>query len=135
MITRSGFCCCGGLRLRLGSAIENEHQRGFAAALAFDSRILGPKHSNCQRDDFFLPKAGFIRILSPGKPGTPPCKSGQLEKDLGLEVSSARHAARLIIFEFMRSFFVGSSALVAHLPDLRYTGTNARNLRTLAISV
>jgi len=56
MITRSGFCCCGGLRLRLGSAIENEHQRGFAAALAFDSRILGPKHSNCQRDDFFYPK-------------------------------------------------------------------------------
>src|SRR5881396_2806871 len=101
MITRSGFCCCGGLRLRLGSAIENEHQRGFAAALAFDSRILGPKHSNCQRDDFFLPKAGFIRILSPGKPGTPPCKSGQLEKDLGLEVSSVRHAARLIIFEIM----------------------------------
>ena len=73
--------------------------------------------------------------LPPGKSGTPPCKSGQLEKDLGLEVSSARHAARLIIFEFMRSFFVASSALVAHLLDLRYTGTNARNLRTLAISV
>src|SRR5437899_1888488 len=67
--------------------------------------------------------------------GTPPCKSGQLEKDLGLEVSSARHAARLIIFKIMRSFFVGGSALVAHLLDLRYTGTNARNLRTLAISV
>jgi hypothetical protein len=43
-------------------------------------------------------------------------------------VSSARQTARLIIFEFMRSFFVGSSALVAHLLDLRYTGTNARNL-------
>src|SRR5437868_7435195 len=43
--------------------------------------------------------------LPPGKPGTPPCKSGQLEKDLGLEVSSARHAARPIIFEIMRSFF------------------------------
>src|SRR4029450_4322949 len=40
------------------------------------------------------------------KSGTPPCKSGQLEKDLGLEVSSARHAAPLIIFEIMRSFFV-----------------------------
>ena len=32
----------------------------------------------------------------------------QLEKDLGLEVSSARQAARLIIFEIIRSFFVGS---------------------------
>src|SRR5438477_11758328 len=53
----------------------------------------------------FLPRAGSIQILPPGKPGTPPCKSGQLEKDLGLEVSSARHAARLIIFEIMRSFF------------------------------
>jgi hypothetical protein len=42
------------------------------------------------------------RRLPPGKRGTPPCKSGQLEKDLGLEVSSARHAARLIIFEIMR---------------------------------
>ena len=50
---------------------------------------------------FFLPKAGFIQILSPGKSGTPPCKSGQLEKDLELEVSSVRHAARLIIFEIM----------------------------------
>ena len=87
--------------LRLGGDIENEHQRGFAAALAFDSRILGPKHSNCQRDGFFLPKAGFIRILSPGKPGTPPCKSGQLEKDLELEASSVRQASRLIIFEIM----------------------------------
>src|SRR5439155_8487148 len=60
---------------------------------------------NCQRDDLFLPRAGSIQILPPGKPGTPPCKSGQLEKDLGLEVSSARHAARLIISEIMRSFF------------------------------
>jgi hypothetical protein len=56
--------------------------------------------------------------LAPGKSETPPCKSGQLEKDLGLEVSSARHAARLIIFEFMRSFFVGPSAPVVHLLDL-----------------
>jgi hypothetical protein len=66
--------------------------------------------------------------LPPGKCGTPPCKSGQLEKDLGLEASSLKHAARLIIFEFMRSFFVGSSALVAHLLDLRYTGANARTV-------
>ena len=55
----------------------------------------------------FLPRSGFIQILPPGKFGTPPCKSGQLEKDLGSEVSSARQAARLIIFEIMRSFFVG----------------------------
>ena len=42
--------------------------------------------------------------LLPEKFGTPPCKSGQLEKDLGLEVSSARpaaRAARLMTFEFM----------------------------------
>jgi hypothetical protein len=51
--------------------------------------------------------------LPPARSGTPPCKSGQLKKDLGLEVSSARQAARLIIFEFMRSFFVGSNASVA----------------------
>jgi hypothetical protein len=66
----------------------------------------------------FLPRAGSIQILPAGKPGTPPCKSGQLEKDLGLEVSSARHAARLMIFEIMRSFFVGPSAPVVHLLDL-----------------
>jgi hypothetical protein len=46
-------------------------------------------------------KAGSIQILSSGKSGTPPCKSGQLEKELGLEASSLRHAARLIIFEIM----------------------------------
>ena len=91
-------------------------------------RILGHKPANCRRADLFFPRAGFVQILSWSKSGTPPCKSGQLEKDLGLEVSSARQAARLIIFEFMRSFFVGSSALVGHLLDLRYTGTNARNL-------
>src|SRR5438477_1202543 len=48
--------------------------------------------------------------ISPGKSETPPCKSGQLEKDLGLEASSPRHAARLVIFEIMRSFFVGSKS-------------------------
>ena len=32
----------------------------------------------------FLPILyGFIQILPPGKPGRPPCKSGQLKKDLG----------------------------------------------------
>jgi len=40
----------------------------------------------------------FGRLTS-GKSGTPPCKSGQLEKDLGLEASG--HAAPLIIFEIM----------------------------------
>jgi hypothetical protein len=44
----------------------------------------------------------------------PPCKSGQLKKDLGLEVSSARHAARLVIFEFIRSSCIGS---IAPVPD------------------
>jgi hypothetical protein len=44
-----------------------------------------------------------------GKPGTPPCKSGQLKKDLGLEVSSARYAARLIIFEISGPFCSSAS--------------------------
>jgi len=42
----------------------------------------------------------FGRVTS-GKSGTPPCKSGQLEKDLGLEASSLEHAAPLIVFEIM----------------------------------
>jgi hypothetical protein len=83
-------------------------------------RILGHKHCNCRRDDLFLPTAGFKRILSRAKPGTPPCKSGQLEKDLGLEASSLRHAARLIIFEIMRSFFVGSKEQVTKLAALHW---------------
>ena len=37
--------------------------------------------------------------VTSGESGTPPCKSGQLEKDLGLEASG--HAASLIIFEIM----------------------------------
>jgi hypothetical protein len=68
--------------------------------------------------------------LPPGKSGTPPCKSGQLEKDLGLEVSSARQAGRLIIFEFMRSFFIGSKGGGA--PHL---GETHGIFRTLAVSV
>ena len=43
-------------------------------------------------------------ILLLGNFGTPPCKSGQLEKDLGLEFCSARHAARLLIFDIMMFF-------------------------------
>jgi hypothetical protein len=70
--------------------------------------FYGTSTANCRRADSFFPKAGFVQILSSGKSGTPPCKSGQLEKDLGLEASSLRHAARLIIFEIMRSFFIGS---------------------------
>jgi hypothetical protein len=73
--------------------------------------------------------------VTPGKSGTPVCKSGQLEKDLGLEVSSAKQAARLIIFDVIKFFFVGSSAPITHLPDLRYTGTNARNASARSPSV
>src|SRR4029077_12885257 len=58
------------------------------------------------RPFFYLDRPSY-RFYLPGKSGTSPCKSGQLEKDLELEVSSARHAAPLIIFEIMRSFFVG----------------------------
>jgi hypothetical protein len=36
----------------------------------------------------FFRKAGFVQILFSGTVGTPPCKFGQLEKDLGLEASS-----------------------------------------------
>ena len=64
--------------------------------------------ANCRRPDLFFSKAGFVQILSSAKSGTPPCKSGQLKKELGLEAISLKHAARLVIFEIMRSFFVGS---------------------------
>jgi hypothetical protein len=62
--------------------------------------------------------------LPPGKSGTPPCKSGQLKKDLGLEVSSPRHAARLLVFESMGSFFIGSGEERLSWPP--YTWANAR---------
>src|SRR2546422_10665526 len=58
--------------------------------------------------------------VTPGKSGTPPCKSGQLEKDLGLEASSLRHAARLIILEIMRSFFLGSKEQATKLAALHW---------------
>jgi hypothetical protein len=57
------------------------------------SRILGTSHRNCQRDALFFRRAGFIQILSSGKSGTPPCKSRQLEKDLGLEAISQTYCA------------------------------------------
>lgn len=72
--------------------------------------------------------------LPPGKSGTPPWKSGQLQKDLGLEASSLRHAARLIIFEIMRSFFLGSKEQAIELAALHWGGTHGP-LRTLAVSV
>ena len=50
--------------------------------------------------------AGSRSGIFPAKP-EPPCKSGQLKKDLGLEMSSARHAARLEISEVMKFLFVG----------------------------
>ena len=89
---------------------------------------------------FSLPRAGFIQILSSGKPGTPPCKSGQLEKDLELEVSSLRHAARLIIFEIMiwieLSHLVASrSPLIVRVdPDLVQIEKQARWKANAAIS-
>jgi hypothetical protein len=74
--------------------------------------------------------------VTPGKSGTPPCKSGQLEKDLGLEVSSARQAVRLIIFEVIKFFSVGfkcsnhsSFGFAIHRDE------RAEGLRTLAVSV
>src|SRR5436189_102134 len=95
-----------------------------AAAPPFGSlcyAIPAFKHCNCQRDDLFLSRAaGSIQIL-------PTCKSGQFEKDLGLEASSARHAARLIIFEIMRSFFLGSKEQATNLAALHWWA-NARNL-------
>jgi hypothetical protein len=68
--------------------------------------FYGTSTANCRRPTRFFLKAGFVQIVSSGKFGIPPCKSGQLKKDLGLEASSLRHAARLVIFEIMRSFFL-----------------------------
>ena len=90
---------------------------------------------NCRRADVFFPKAGFIQILSSGKSGTPPCKSGQLEKDLGLEASSLRHAARLIIFEIMRSFFLGSKEQPIKLAALHWGKRADRSARSPSMLV
>ena len=80
----------------------------------------GTSTASCRRADLFLPTAGFKRILSRSKPGTPPCKSGQLEKDLGLQASSLRQSALLITFEIMRSFFVGSKEQATKLAALHW---------------
>jgi hypothetical protein len=50
-----------------------------------------------------------------------------------LEASSLRQAARLIIFEIMRSFFLGSKEEAAKLAA--YTGQTRGPFRTLAVSV
>src|ERR1043166_8728536 len=44
------------------------------------------------------------RDLPPGKPGTPPCRSGQLKKELGLEASSVAVVARLMFAVMNRPF-------------------------------
>jgi hypothetical protein len=64
------------------------------------SRILAPAPAAIAR------RHTPYRFYSEASPEQPPCKSGQLEKDLGLQASSLRHAARLIIFKIMRSFFL-----------------------------
>jgi hypothetical protein len=71
--------------------------------------------------------------LSPGKSATPPCKSGQWEKDLGLEASSLRHAARLIIFEIMRSFFLGSKEQATKLAALHWGKRTDRSARSPSV--
>ena len=81
----------------------------------------------------FLPTAGFKRILFRANPGTPPCKSGQLEKDLGLEASSARQAARLIIFQIMRSFFPGSKEQATKLAALHWGKRADRSARSPSV--
>ena len=108
-----------------------------AAAPPFGSlcyAIPAFKHCNCQRDDLFLSRAaGFVQIPSLGKSGTPPCKSGQFEKDLGLEASSLRHAARLIIFEIMRSFFLGSKEQATKLAALHWGKRADRSARSPSV--
>ena len=56
-----------------------------------------------------IPLFSVSELNVPSDEPEPPCMSGQLKKDLGLEMSSARHAARLEISEAMRSFCTGSN--------------------------
>lgn len=59
--------------------------------------------------------------VTPGKSETPPCKSGQLKKDFGLEASSLKHAARSIIFDIM--FYVAPQVAALTRPDPRCVGS------------
>jgi hypothetical protein len=74
----------------------------------------------------------LVRLPS-GKSGTPPCKSGQLEKDLGLEASSLRHVAQLIIFEIMRSFFLGSKEQATKSAALHWDKRTDRSARSPSV--
>ena len=88
----------GGVRVRFVPLRSKEQVTRHTAVCT----TTGPKSFiHGSGTTFSLPRAGFIQIPSPGKLRAPPCKSGQLEKDLELEASSVRHAARLIIFEIM----------------------------------
>src|SRR5438552_16143256 len=93
--------------------LVHKEQSSCRATIAYDQGIGLLACANSTEASPTDASRSFLATTS-GKPGRPPCKSGQLKKDLGLEVSSARHAARLVIFEIMRSFFVGSSASVPH---------------------
>src|SRR5439155_8598302 len=67
----------------------------FGLARSIVSRLLPAPPSKLQAARSPLPSP-------PSDEPEPPCKSGQLKKDLGLEVSSARHAARLEISEVIK---------------------------------
>jgi hypothetical protein len=69
------------------------------------SRILGTLTGKWQRDAPFFTQSGLHTDSIFGQVRDATVQVGQLEKDLGLEASSLRHAARLIIVEIMRSFF------------------------------
>jgi len=56
-----------------------------------------------------------------------------LEKDLGLEASSLRHAARLIIFEIMRSFSLGSKEQATKLAALHWGKRTDRSARSPSV--
>jgi hypothetical protein len=120
------FAVCDGSK----SEVRNSSHAFYRKPLTMHAsqarrRILGHKQCKLPARRPVFSKVGFVQILSLGKSGTPPCKSGQLEKDLGLEASSLRHAARLIIFEIMRSFFLGSKEQATNLAALHWWA-NAR---------
>src|SRR4029453_18580399 len=109
-LVRLSYCRFSEPNLTSASAPLDVFEVGFQLCLSptpASSNVKCPTQpgrrslSEVRRDLIFFSRAGFRLILSPGRPGTPPCKSGQLEKDLELEASSVRQAARLIIFEIM----------------------------------